>query len=299
MTFPNTLKAIMSDEEFLLLRDTIYCHCGIYFDEDSKYLLEKRLAQRMVILNIETFMEYYNFLKFNRNRDSEMLDVMDILTTNETYFFRESFQLKAFTEEIIPEVIKNKSVRGDRTLRIWSAGCSTGEEPYTIAMLILGIEELKRWKIEIIGTDISQRVLTHARRAVYGKSSFRTTDSSYIDRFFTEQPGGLRINDEVRELVTISHLNLFDSHRMMMLGKMDLIFCRNVIIYFNAAAKKQVVEAFHKSLYDGGFLLLGHSESLMNITTLYTLRHFKNDMIYQKPQQAVSGGRSREISKWW
>jgi len=292
MTFPFLPKEPMSDNEFQLLRDTIYSHCGIYFDDDSKYLLEKRLSQRMTILNIATFQEYYDYLKYNRNSDSEMMDVMDILTTNETYFFRESFQLKAFSEEVIPEIINSKSVRGDRTLRIWSAGCSTGEEPYTLAMLILGINELKGWKIEIIGTDISQRVLQHARRAVYGKSSFRTTDSSYIKKFFTELEGGLRINDEVRELVTISHMNLFDTHRMLMLGKMDLIFCRNVIIYFNVAAKKQVVEAFHKSLYDGGFLFLGHSESLMNITTLYTLRHFKNDMIYQKPEQRASGVRS-------
>jgi chemotaxis protein methyltransferase CheR len=220
------------------------------------------------------------------------MDIMDILTTNETYFFRESFQLKAFTDEIIPELMPKKAARNDRTLRIWSAGCSTGEEPFTIAMLLLEMKELQGWKIEIIGTDISQRVLQHARRGVYGKSSFRATDEYYIKRFFQEQDGGFRINDEVRELVTISHLNLFDTHRMVMLGRMDLIFCRNVIIYFDAAAKKQVVEAFHNSLYDGGYLLLGHSESLMNITTVFTLRHFKNDMIYQKPERCTPGGQS-------
>ena len=290
MTFPIGLEQFMSDEEFRLFRDTIYCHCGIYFDDESKYLLEKRLARRLTALNLASFRDYYQFLKYNRKKDLELMDIMDILTTNETYFFRESFQLKAFTDEILPELMKDKAGRSDRTLRIWSAGCSTGEEPFTIAMLLLEIKELQGWKIEIIGTDISQRVLLHARRGVYGKSSFRATDDYYIKRFFQEQDDGFRINDEVRELVTISHLNLFDTNRMVMLGKMDLIFCRNVIIYFDAAAKKQVVEAFYKTLYDGGYLLLGHSESLMNITTLFTLRHFKNDMIYQKPERRTPGG---------
>jgi chemotaxis protein methyltransferase CheR len=280
----------MSDDEFRIIRDSIYSHCGIYFDDDSKYLLEKRLARRLSVLSLNNFREYYHFLKYDRNKDQEMTDIMDVLTTNETYFFRESFQLAAFTEEVIPELIRVKSARGNRILRIWSAGCSTGEEPYTIAMLLRDMPALQGWKIEIIGTDISQRVLQHARRGVYTKSSFRTTEEGYIKRFFYEYDGGLKITDDIREMVTISHLNLFDKTRMMMLGKMDLIFCRNVIIYFDLAAKKRVVEEFHRSLNDGGFLLLGHSESLMNVTTLFTLRHFKNDMIYQKPERSALGG---------
>lgn len=280
----------MSDDEFRIIRDSIYSHCGIYFDDDSKYLLEKRLARRLSALSLNNFREYYHFLKYDRNKDQEMTDIMDVLTTNETYFFRESFQLAAFTDEIIPELILVKSARGDRTLRIWSAGCSTGEEPYTIAMLLRDMPALRGWKIEIIGTDISQRVLQHARRGVYTKLSFRATEEGYIKRFFYEYDSGLKVTDDIREMVTISHLNLFDKTRMMMLGKMDIIFCRNVIIYFDLAAKKRVVEEFHRSLNDGGFLLLGHSESLMNVTTLFTLRHFKNDMIYQKPERSALGG---------
>ena len=286
MTFSLDVELIMSDEEFHLLRDCVYSHCGIFFDNDSKYLLEKRLARRVTTLNLPSFRDYYHYLKYNRKKDQELMDIMDILTTNETYFFRESFQLKAFTDEIIPELIKAKGSTGSRSLRIWSAGCSTGEEAYTIAMLLHGIKELRGWNIEIIGTDISQRVLQHARRAVYGKSSFRATDEDYVRRFFVEQEDGFKVCDEIRNLVTISHLNLFDTNRMVMLGKMNLIFCRNVIIYFDLAAKKRVVESYFNSLCDGGYLLLGHSESLMNITTLFTLRHFKNDMIYQKPERA-------------
>jgi chemotaxis protein methyltransferase CheR len=280
----------MSDDEFQLVRDCIYAHCGIYFDLTSKYILEKRLSHRLTDLNLPTFYDYYHYLKYNRNKDQELMDIMDVLTTNETYFFRESFQLKAFSEEIIPELIKIKSARGNRSLRIWSAGCSTGEEPYTIAMLLSTIPELSGWKIEIIGTDISQKVLQQARRAIYGKSSFRATEESNLKRFFYQQDDGYKVNDSIRKLVTISHLNLFDTNRLTLLGKVDIVFCRNVIIYFDQAAKKRVIGSFHSALYDGGFLLLGHSESLMNISTLFTLRHFKNDMIYQKPDRFSGGG---------
>ncbi|HIJ81266.1 MAG TPA: protein-glutamate O-methyltransferase CheR [Desulfuromonadales bacterium] len=279
----------MSDEEFGLIRDCVYSHCGIYFEIESKYILEKRLSRRLTELHLSSFHDYYHYLKFSRHKDQEMMDIMDVLTTNETYFFRESFQLKAFTDEIIPELIRVKSAHGSRSLKIWSAGCSTGEEPYTIAMLVSSMPALRGWNVEIVGTDISQKVLQHARRAVYGKSSFRTTDQEQQRKYFHLQDDGYKVNDSIRELVTISHLNLFDANRIMMLGKMDLIFCRNVIIYFDQAAKKRVVESFHASLYDGGFLLLGHSESLMNITTLFTLRHFKNDMIYQKPDRLATG----------
>ncbi|MDD2582312.1 MAG: protein-glutamate O-methyltransferase CheR, partial [Desulfuromonadaceae bacterium] len=218
----------MSDEEFHLLRDCIYAHCGIYFDQDSKYILEKRLSSRLTELNLPTFYDYYYFLKFNRNKDHELTEIMDVLTTNETYFFRESIQLKAFSEEVIPELIKSKTTRGDHSLRIWSAGCSTGEEPYTIAMLLSTIPELAGWKIEIIGTDISNKVLLKARRGEYGKSSFRATSESDLRRFFLPQDDGYKVNDYIRQLVTISHLNLFDSHRLISLGKVDIIFCRNV-----------------------------------------------------------------------
>jgi chemotaxis protein methyltransferase CheR len=276
----------LTEEEFRLIRDLIYSHCGLFFDQDSKYLLDKRLVRRLAHHNLPGFRDYYQFLKYDRRKDDELSDIMDILTTNETYFFREAFQLKAFTDEILPElkVLKER----DRTLRIWSAGCSTGEEPYTIAMLMLELDLFPGWRIEIVGSDISQRVVQHARKGVYTKSSFRCTEERYLKRFFTETEGGYRICDEVRELVTISHMNLFDANRLALLGKMDLIFCRNVIIYFDLASKKRVIDSFYNTLRGGGFLLLGHSESLMNLSTAFALRHLKNDMVYQKT--AVTGG---------
>ena len=290
MTLTYSDERQMSDDEFQLIRDFIYGHCGIYFDSNSRYILEKRLSHRLIDLSLASFFDYYNYLKYNHKKDTELMDIMDVITTNETYFFRESFQLKAFSDEIIPELIRIKSAKGNRSLRIWSAGCSTGEEPYSIAMLLGDIPELKEWNIEIIGTDISQKVVQHARRAVYGKSSFRATEDLQLSLFFDQLDDCYRVKDYIREQVTISHLNLFDSNRLLMLGKMDIIFCRNVIIYFDQAAKKRLIESFYSSLYDGGFLLLGHSESLMNLTTHFKLRHFKNDMVYQKPDRFSSGG---------
>jgi chemotaxis protein methyltransferase CheR len=290
MMFGAESEMPMSEEEFRLIREIIHSHCGLSFDYDTKYLLEKRLARRLMHLRMASFLEYYHFLKYNRGRDQELSDIMDVLTTNETYFFREAFQLKAFTEEIVPAIKAAKEKRGDRQLRIWSAGCSTGEEPYTIAMLLLDMNCFHGWKMEIIGTDISHRVLQHARKAVYGRSSFRATEDHHVKRYFEEHDGCFKVADEVKRLVTISHLNLFDEDRTILLGKMDVIFCRNVIIYFDQVAKKRVVDTFYRTLREGGYLLLGHAESLLNTTTAFALRHLKNDMVYQKPYTAEKTG---------
>lgn len=289
MLFFTDSEIRMTDDEFPLLRDLIYSYSGLFFSDDNRYLLERRLSARLAHRQLSTFHEYYYFLKYDISRDQELSDIMDILTTNETYFFRESFQLKAFTDEIIPVVINGKAKHCEKTIRIWSAGCSTGEEPYTIAMLLLDKPELSGWKIEIIGTDISQRVLHHARKGVYGNSSFRVTEPLYKSRYFIDQDGGYRVGDRIREFVTFSRLNLYDSSKYLFLGKMDIIFCRNVIIYFDMPAKKRVIENFYNTLNPGGFLLLGHSESLMNITTAFRLRHFKNDMVYEKPLKPDAG----------
>ena len=282
----------MSTDEFRLLRDFVYQLCGLNFTEDSKYLLEKRLGKRLQLHNLKTFKDYYYFLRYNPNKDQELSEVIDQLTTNETYFFREDFQLRTFVEDILPEIRKRKELEGKKTLRIWSAGCSSGEEPYTIAMLLLDQPWLRSWRVEVIGTDISQRVLHMAREGVYGDASFRSTDPLQKERFFAAHEGKSRIKDEVRNLVSISHLNLFDTARIALLGKMDVIFCRNVIIYFDPAGKKSVIENFFQRLVPDGFLLLGHSESLINLSTSFQLRHFPHDMVYQKPltTNRASGG---------
>lgn len=277
----------LSDEDFRLLRDLVYQHCGLSFREGNRYLLEKRLSKRVQQLQLKTFKDYYYLLRYSPQRDNELTEVVNILTTNETYFFREDFQLKTFVQEILPEIRAQKEREGERRLRIWSAGCSSGEEPYTIAMLLLDMPAFHGWQIEIIGTDISQRVLNLARKGVYGLSAFRTTEEDYRRRFFVEFEGKHKIVDRVKNLVTISHLNLFDAMKVSLLGKLDVIFCRNVIIYFDASGKKKVIDTFHQRLRPDGFLLLGHSESLMNISNAFSLRHFTHDMVYQRPASGL------------
>ena len=213
-----------------------------------------------------------------------MQNFIDALTTNETYFLREEYQLKAFKDEILPEIMNKKT---DKTLRIWSAGCSTGEEPYTLAMLIIEAQLPVDWKVEIIGSDISQRVLQVARRGVYSKSSFRVMPDQYRDRFFDKDGSDkYHISEEIKEKVSFAKLNLLDSQRINLIPTMDIILCRNVIIYFNNETKRKVIGNFYNKLNGGGYLLLGHSESLMNVSTSFKLKHLKNDMVYQKPEEA-------------
>ena len=280
----------MTNEEFRLLRDLIYQHCGLHFSEDNKYLLEKRLSKQVRHHKFKNFKDYYYLLRYGKTRDTELAQAIDLLTTNETYFFREESQLKTFAQEIVPELIARREKEGSRKLRLWSAGCSTGEEPYTLAMMLLEKPELRGWDIDIIGTDISHRVLQVARKGIYGASSFRATDAQYIQRYFEENEWKYRIRDEVRKLVGISHLNLFDQSRISLLGQMDAVFCRNVIIYFDLDAKKKVIDSFFSRLRPEGFLLLGHSESLMNITSRFSLRHFTHDMVYQRPATVAGTG---------
>jgi len=278
----------LQPEEFRLLRDLISGYCGLYFEESSVYFLERRLQNRLEEKQLTSFLDYYYLLLYGQEKEEELGKVVDVLTTNETYFFREANQLKTFSEEIVPEVIERKKER--RTLRIWSAGCSTGEEPYTLAMIALEHRELQGWNIEIFASDISQRVLQTARKGVYGKSSFRSTEQYYEGRYFHRTDSSRsQIDDSVKKLVSFGHLNLLQPEQWTILAHFDIIFCRNVMIYFNLESKKKMVENFHQKLEEGGFLLLGHAESLMNISTSFSLRHFRHDMVYQKPDAVAPG----------
>lgn len=278
----------LQPEEFRLLRDLISGYCGLYFEESSVYFLERRLQNRLEEKQLTSFLDYYYLLLYGQEKEEELGKVVDVLTTNETYFFREANQLKTFSEEIIPEILERKKAR--RTLRIWSAGCSTGEEPYTLAMIALEHRELLGWNIEIFASDISQRVLQTARKGLYGKSSFRSMEQYYENRYFHRiDSSRSQIDDSVKKLVSFGHLNLLQPEQWTILAHFDIIFCRNVMIYFNMESKKKMVENFHQKLEEGGFLLLGHAESLMNISTSFSLRHFRHDMVYQKPNAVAPG----------
>lgn len=267
---------------FRLIRDFLNDYCGLYFDDKSRYIVEHRLNRRLKIHHMKDFREYYRLLMYDKKREEELKTIIDILTVNETYFFREQNQLAAFSEEILPEIKeKNKETK---KISIWSAGCSTGEEPYTIAILILEKGDFNDWDINILGSDISQSVLQTAREGIYKKNSFRATSPYFIEHYFEgQQNGALKIRDRVKNLVNFNSLNLLDPFKIELIGKMDVIFCRNVLIYFNQSARKRVVESFFETLREGGYLLLGYAESLINITTAFTLKHLKNDMVYQKP----------------
>jgi chemotaxis protein methyltransferase CheR len=271
----------LNDNTFRLITDFLYQNSGLRYDESSKYVLQKRLVTRIHELKLDSFEKYYYYLMYHANREAELDAVFDLITVNETYFFREDRQLKAFTDEILPEVVQEK--KNTRTLRIWSAGCSTGEEPYTIAMLCMMMPEVQGWDIDIFASDISQRVIQMARRGIYGESAFRSTEERFRSRFFTRTPDSkYRINDDVRQMVTFGKVNLLDEQKTGIFSELDLIFCRNVIIYFDVSAKKKVIENFYRKLKRNGFLLLGHSESLLSLSTKFKLRHLKNDMVYQK-----------------
>jgi chemotaxis protein methyltransferase CheR len=275
-------RVALGPEEFRQLRDFISGFCGLWFDDDSAYFLERRLQQRLRERQLDSFLDYYYLLLYGAEREEELARVVDVLTTNETYFFREMNQLRALTEEIVPELVAR---RGGRRLRVWSAGCSTGEEPYTLAILLLEHPLLAGREPEIFASDISQRVLQVARRGVYTASSFRSTEPAYRERYFEPvDAASSRVADRVRRLVTFGQLNLLAPEQWTILGQFDVILCRNVMIYFNGDGKRQMVGNFHRKLDDGGFLLLGHAESLMNVSTAFTLRHFRHDMVYQKPE---------------
>ncbi len=278
----------LADEEFRLIRELVRDYCGIYFDDGSRFIVERRLSRRVSLNHFDNFRDYYRFLRYGRKRDEELVAIMDIITVNETYFFREQAQLKAFSDEILPEVRKRNSK--SRKLRIWSAGCSTGEEPYTIAMLIIESHQFHGWDVEVVGSDINQRVLHAAREGTYRNNSFRATDEYYIKRYFAKSGDSLqRISDKVKTHVNFGYLNLLDPFKVKFLGSFDVIFCRNVMIYFDTDSRKKVINMFYGRLNEAGYLLLGHAESLINLSTAFSLKHLKNDMVYQKPD-------SREVA---
>lgn len=274
----------LPEDVFRLIRDLFCKHSGIYLDDEQRDFVRSRLKSSVLRRQFDNFRDYYFFLKYDRKKDEELINLIDVLTIHETYFFREEEKLKTFSEDLLPEIAKKN--QGIKTLRIWSAGCSTGEEPYSISMLLMEDPRFRDWSIEIVATDISQRVLQSARRGVYKNTSFRTAEPQYLrylERYFHKEADGYRIDDSAKKIVSFFSLNLLDKSRLSFIGPMDIIFCRNVIIYFDINAKKYIAEAFYKKLRDSGFLVLGHSESLVNISTSFMLRLFEHDLVYQKP----------------
>jgi chemotaxis protein methyltransferase CheR len=273
----------MTAEEFRLLRDHVYAFCGILVREDMKFVMERRLWPRLEALGLRDFTTYHRYLRYDAQRRAELEAAVEALTTHETYFFREPGQLKAFSDEVLP-VLQQRHAALKR-LRIWSAGCSTGEEAYTIAMLLKESRRFEGWDVEVYGTDISRRVLATARRAEYGPSSLRAAPPELVARYFVQLGGNkVRVRDDVRAWVSFGHVNLLDAESSQLVPRMDAIFCRNVMIYFDLPARRRVLSLFSDKLVPGGYLMLGHSENLLNLGADFELVHLRGDLAYRKPE---------------
>jgi chemotaxis protein methyltransferase CheR len=278
----------MTPEEFRLLRDFVYGHCGIQVRDDMKFVMQRRLWPRLEALGLPDFSAYYRYLRFDPQRRPELETAIEALTTHETYFFREPRQLKAFAEELVPR-LEQRNARA-RRLRIWSAGCSSGEEAYTVAMLLKDSGRFEGWDVEVYGTDISRRVLASARLGEYGPSALRSTPPDKVSRYFVHAgPSRVRVRDDVRAWVTFGHLNLLDAETGTLVPRMDVVFCRNVMIYFDIPARQRVLKLFYDRLVPGGYLLLGHSENLINLSADFELMHLKHDLVYRKPELGGGG----------
>ncbi|HEY6101471.1 MAG TPA: protein-glutamate O-methyltransferase CheR [Anaeromyxobacter sp.] len=283
---PPVDAARMSEEEFRLLRDLVHDHCGLTFGDETRYLLERRLGPRLEALGLATYAEYHRLLRYDPGREAELDEAVDLLTTNETYFYREPLQLDAFAREILPACAQ--ALAGQRRLRILSAGCSTGEEAYTLAVMVRDARLFEGWDVEIVGADISRRCLASARAGAYGEHAFRNPEASPMRRWFRLRGGKWVIDDAIKRMVRFTRENLLDAGALSSVSRVDVLFCRNVMIYFDLPARRRVLRKFHEALREGGWLLLGHSESLLNVTADFEIVHLRSDLVYRKPFRAAA-----------
>ena len=273
----------ISDKDFEQLRDFIYNICGMYFHTTKKYFLESRLVRRMEATGVKTYQEYYLFLKSPRGTE-ELKFLMDEITTNETYFFRNIPQLNALETKILPEIVEIKNKMGFRKLRIWSAASSSGEEAYTMAMILLEKRAtiLKDWIIEIVGTDINETVVAQAKEGVYNAYSVRNIPDAYKRKYIKEDNGKFILSPDVKKFVTFNKLNLYEDNKMIFMKTFDIIFCANVLIYFDTASKSKVVQHFYNNLQPYGYFFVGQSESLHGVNDKFKTVHFPGGFTYKK-----------------
>lgn len=274
----------ITDEEFSQLRDFIYDQCGIYIADNRKYLVENRLANRLKELNLKTYGEYFYFLRYDAGRRQELAKLFEVVTTNETSFFRNPPQLKVFEEKVLGAVLEDLRSKRSKRLRIWSAGCSTGEEPYTLAIILHEVlrSEIGSWDIKITANDLSEGVLQAARRGIYTEYALRTTPPAMISKYFIKEGTNYKVKPELKSLINFGQINLSDRVQLKRVERSQIVFCRNVIIYFDDAMKKQVIGSFYDNLLPGGHLLIGHSESLHNITRAFKPEHHQGAIVYRK-----------------
>jgi chemotaxis protein methyltransferase CheR len=252
----------LADTAFQKLRQIVYERSGIWFADNKKYVLESRLAHRLEELKIDDFEQYVMLLTIGPYREDEFQEMFNRITINETSFFRNGPQMAYFEQRVLPQLLTSR--KDTKRLRIWSAACSTGEEPYSLAIQIhrtLGVR-LADWHVEILGTDISERVLLAAQRGVYGDYALKGADPLMRSRYFRQTNAGFEIDATIKSMVSFDTLNLKDHFAARRRGTWDVIFCRNVMIYFDEAMKQQTLKLFEQSLASDGWLFIGHSETL-------------------------------------
>ena len=276
--------AKITDEEFAQLSAFIYEKTGISIPDKRKYLLENRLGSRLKELGLNSFKEYYDFLRLDRNKTLEMDKLCEKVTTNETSFYRDIRQLNIFQNDILKEFIKAQEAAGRKEIFIWSAGCSSGEEPYTLAIMInevLGMSVIG-WNIRITANDLSPAMLAKARDGLYTEYALRTTPKGIVAKYFDKEGEDYRIKSRVKKLINFGPINLSDASALKRVPKSHIVFCRNVIIYFDDPMKQGVISAFYDNLVPGGYLFLGHSESIHKLSTAFKPVLKPGGMCYRK-----------------
>jgi chemotaxis protein methyltransferase CheR len=281
------------DPVYRQIRDLVYKVSGIYKAEEKLYLLADGCGRRMKQLGARTPRDYWDQLSTQTDREGELRHLLNEITIGETCLFRSQPQLDALRKVILPELVAEKTKQASKRLRIWSAGCSTGEEPYTLAMNMM--EEsaglLNGWTVEILATDLNDRSVETAKAGIYGDYALRSTREYFKRKYFTAiGEKKLQVRPEVKNLISFSRLNLQDDSRMLLMKRMDLILCCNVLIYFDGASKSKVINHFFTNLNFGGYFFLGTSESLMRLNDQFHLIHFPGTIAYWKPSH--SSGKS-------
>ena len=279
------------DPELVRIRDLIYQVAGIFHPDTKLRLLFDRCTRRMRELKAPSLREYFEHLTVRPGSKKEMVALLNEITIGETCFFRSQPQLDAVQQIILPKIVAAKARLPVRRLRIWSAGCSTGEEPYTLSMVIQEqLQRLKDWSVEVLGTDLNERSLTQARNATYGPYSTRHVAAHHQRNYFVPAGSDLQVHPATRKLVTFSRLNLSDDAQMIFMKGMDLIFCCNVLIYFDLASKRRVIDHFYNSLFSHGYLFLGQTESLYGVNDRFRLIHFPGATAYVRGDHSEVGG---------
>ncbi len=272
----------ITDAEYGQIRDYFYKRSGIYFDDSKRYFVDKRVLNRIKATGHSSFRSYFSFLRFDRQQH-EFQHLVNLMTVNETYFFREEYQLKAMVHGALQEIVKHKA-KGE-TLRIWSLPCSTGEEPYSIALYLLEFwPELENYEVEIIGSDIDTRVLQKASRGQFNARSVKNLPKFIKQKYFRfdAKTEIYQLNDDIRQCVGFSSVNLHEDSSMAKFARCDLIFCRNLLIYFDDVSRRQAAERLFDALNPHGILFLGHSETMSRVSSLFKVRRFHETTGYQK-----------------